>query len=108
MLIEPRCWGVYLQQLTRQAAGYQVTVEVLDPDLGSQIEVRSARLAELAYDPHEGIAVAVSDSKGHAGLLRHVVAEPTRLETTNEPGVPGSLLVAADGVKTLVRLMPPL
>lgn len=107
MLIEESRWTEYLQELTRQAEGYDVSVEVLDPELGDQIEIRHARLAELAYDPREGIAVSVSDAAGHTELLRHVVAQPVRLETTDEPGIPGSLLVEAAGVKTLVRLTAP-
>jgi len=70
--------------------------------------VRRARLAELSYDPREGIAVAVSDAAGHQELLRHVIAAPTRLEATDESGIPGTLLVEEPtGVKTLVRLAPP-
>lgn len=107
MLIEQSRWSEYLQELTRQADGYEVTVEVLDPDLGDQIQIRRARLSEIAYDPREGIAVAVSDPEGHEELLRHVISEPARLETTDEPGVPGSLLVETAGVKTLVRLVAP-
>lgn len=107
MLIEPEQWGPYLAELSRQAEGYDVTVELLLGDLGDQVEVRWARLAEIAFDPREGIAVAVSDPAGHAELLRHLIAEPARVEVTDEPGVPGTLLVEqADGTKTLVRLVP--
>jgi hypothetical protein len=108
MQIEQSRWSDYLAELTRHAEGYDVTVEVLGSDLGDQIEVRRARLAELAFDPREGIAVAVSDPAGHEELLRHVIAAPASVETTDEPGVPGALLVEQDdGTKTLVRLIPP-
>jgi hypothetical protein len=108
MLIEQARWGEFLAELTRQADGYAVTVELLAEDLGYQVEVRRARLAELAFDPREGIAVAVSDPGGHEELLRHVVAGPARLEATDEPGVPGALQIeAADGSRTLVRFVAP-
>jgi hypothetical protein len=108
MLIEQTQWNEFLAELTRQADGYDVTVELLDPELGDQIEVRRARLAALAFDPREGIAVAVSDPSGREELLRHVIAEPARLEATDEPGVPGALLIeAAGGTKTLIRLAEP-
>jgi hypothetical protein len=108
MLIEQSQWSEYLAELTRQAEGYDVSIEVLAPDLGDQVAVRLARLSALAFDPREGIAVAVSDPEGHDELLRHVVAQPTRLEATDEIGVPNTLLVEdAGGVKTLVRLLQP-
>ena len=108
MLIEQNRWNEYLAELTRQAEGYEVSIEILSGELGDQTEVRRARLAELAYDPREGIAVAVSDPAGHQELLRHVIAAPTRLEATDEAGIPGTLLVEEPtGVKTLVRLAPP-
>jgi hypothetical protein len=108
MLIEQTSWSEYLAELSRQAEGYEVTVELLIPDLGDQVEVRSARLAELAFDAREGIAVAVSDPEGHEELLRHVISGPVRVEATDEPGVPGALLVEDEsGTKTLVRLAAP-
>ena len=107
MRIEPSRWDEYLAELSRQAEGYDVTIEVLSPELGDQIEVRRARLSALAFDPREGIAVAVSDPEGHDELLRHVVAAE-RLEATDEPGVPDTLLIEdAEGTKTLVRLSAP-
>lgn len=108
MLIEQSRWSDYLAELTRQAEGYDVTVEVLSSDLGDQVEVSRARLSELAFDARDGFAVAVSDPEGHDELLRHVIAEPVRIEATDEPGVPGAVLVEDEaGTKTLVRLEAP-
>lgn len=108
MLIEQSRWREYLVELSRQADGYDATVEVLSDDLGDQVEVHRARLAELAFDPREGITIAVSDPEGREELLRHVIANPARVEATDEPAVPGALLIEeAGGTKTLVRLAPP-
>ena len=108
MLIEPSRWGEYLAELSRQADGYDTAIEILSPDLGDQVEVRRAPLIELAFDPREGIAVAIGDPSGRVEALRHPVARPTRLEATDEPGVPAALLIEDDqGTKTLVRFAAP-
>ena len=108
MLIERDRWKEYLAELSRQAEGYAVAIEIFSAELGDQTEVRRARLSELAYDARDGIVVAVSDPSGHEELLRHVITEPVRLEATDEVGVPGALLIEeAAGTKTLVRLAAP-
>lgn len=105
MLIEQSRWAEYLAELSRQAEGYDAAIEVMSSELGDQVEIRRAPLNELAFDPREGIAVAVG---GDVQLLRHVIERPTRLEATDEPGVPSALLVEdADGTKTLLRFSSP-
>jgi hypothetical protein len=105
MLIEQNRWNEYLSELSRQAAGYDVTVEVISSELGDQIEVRRLPLHEVAFDAREGIAVSVG---GHGDVLRHVIAGPTRVEVTDEPGVPSALMIGDEtGTKTLLRFTPP-
>jgi len=108
MLIEPSRWGDYLAELSRQADGYTTAIEILSQELGDQVEVRRAPLIELAFDPRDGIAVAIGDPTGQIEVLRHTVARPTLLEATDEPGVPSALLIEDDeGTKTLVRFAAP-
>jgi hypothetical protein len=105
MVIEQREWTDYLAELSRQAMGWEVAIEVMSDDLGDQLEVSRAPLNEVTFDAREGLAVAVGQ---HAQLLRHVIARPVRLEATEEAGIPLALLVEeADGTRTLLRLMPP-
>ena len=68
----------------------------------------TAPLRELAFDPREGIAVSLGGvTTDPPVVLRHVIAAPTRVETTDEPGVPAALMIdAEDGVRTLLRLEP--
>jgi hypothetical protein len=108
MLIERSRWGEYLAELSRHADGYDTAIEILSPELGDQVEVRRAPLLELSFDSRDGIAVAIGDPSRHLELLRHAVARPTRLEATDEPGVPSALLIEDDeGTKTLVRFAAP-
>ena len=108
MLIQPSRWGEYLAELSRQAEGYDTAIEILSDELGDQVAVRRAPLNELSYEPREGIAVSIGDRERHAELLRHVIARPTRVEATDEPGIPKALLIEGeDSTKTLVRLATP-
>jgi hypothetical protein len=105
MQIEPSRWAEYLAELSRQADGYDTAIEILSPELGDQVEVTSAPLIEISFEPREGIAVAIGDRAGHVEVLRHTIARPRLLEATDEPGVPGALLIEDDdGTRTLVRL----
>ena len=109
MLIEHTRWGEYLGELSRQAEGYPTTIEVMAAELGDQTEARSVPLRELAFDPHEGIAVSVGGTTPeHPVVLRHVIARPHRLEVADEPGIPSALMIdAEDGTRTLIRLGAP-
>jgi hypothetical protein len=106
MLIEQARWHEYLDELSRHAEGYPTTVRVMTAELGDQVEARGVPLRELAFDPREGIAVSVGGTTSeHPVTLRHVVADPRRLEATDEPGVPSALLIEGeDGTRTLIEL----
>jgi hypothetical protein len=104
MLIEPSRWTEYLAELSRQAEGYDTAIEIMSGELGDQVEVRRAPLNEVTFDPREGIAVSV----GVPETLRHVIARASRLEATDEPGVPSALMIEdEDATKTLVRFAAP-
>lgn len=106
MLIEQTRWTEYPDELSRHAEGYPVTIELMTAELGDQTEARRVPLRELAFDPREGIAVAVGGTTAeHPVVLRHVIARPQRLEVTDEPDLPSALMVdAEDGTRTLIRL----
>lgn len=109
MLIENDRWTKYFAELTRHAEGYVTSIEIMSAELGDQVEAREMPLREFAYDPHEGIAVSVGGATpDFPVVLRHVIGRPARVEATDEPGVPAALeIVGEDGVRTLVRLVPP-
>ena len=109
MLIEQARWSEYLDELSRHAESYPASIEVMTDELGDQTEAHGVPLRELAFDPHEGIAVSVGGTTAeHPVILRHVIAHPQRLEVTDEPGVPSALMVhAEDGTRTLIRLGAP-
>ena len=54
MRIEQRNWSEYLAELSRQAEGYRTTIEILDEDIGDQVEARDVPLRELDLRPPRG------------------------------------------------------
>lgn len=109
MLIEQSHWTDFLAELSRHAEGYHTSIEIMSAELGDQTEARSVPLRELAFDAREGIAVSVGGLTADSPIvLRHVIPHPTRVETTDEPGVPAAVMIDADdGTRTLIRLDPP-
>ena len=106
MRIEGPRWGEYFAELSGQADGYDVAIEIMSSELGDQVQVQQAQLRELTFDPREGIAVSVGDRDHEA--LRHVISRPTTVEATDEPGIPSALMIEdEDGTKTLLRLAAP-
>jgi len=106
MLIEASRWTEYFAELSRQAEGYDTAIEIMSPELGDQIEVRRAPLRELTFEAREGIAVSVGERD--VEVLRHAIQRPTRVEATDEPGIPSALMVEEeDGTKTLLRFTDP-
>jgi hypothetical protein len=107
--IEQSQWTGYFAELSRQAEGYTTSIEVLSGALGYQVEVRRASLLELAFDSRDGISISVGDApSGRDEILRHVIVGPFAVDTSDEPGVPGALMIEdAGGTRTLVRLAAP-
>ncbi|HYM12700.1 MAG TPA: DUF5335 family protein, partial [Bryobacterales bacterium] len=88
-----------------------VTIEVVDPDIGSQIEA--------AYMPFEGISAGLKGTAADAieimlgeasdRHLTHSVLQPTRLwfRETEQGAHEGLDIESGDGSKTLVRFRVP-
>src|SRR5689334_20507578 len=109
MHIEQSQWSEFFAELSRQAEGYDASIEVMSGELGYQVEVRRANLLEVAFDAREGISISVGDGlTGHDETLRHVIPGPVAVETSDEPGVPAALMIEdANDARTLVRLAAP-
>jgi len=107
-------WQQFLQDLTRERAGDEVTLEVLDPDLGDEVEVERLPLAYIEYDPKDDeVNVAVDGRDGRdAVVLREGAAHPQQIVAdTLVPAAGGPPLLVlevtgADGTQTIVTLHP--
>ncbi len=103
-------WHQLLDQLTKVRAGDDVTIEVLDADIGDEFEAERIPLAYIEYDEHSDQAsVGVGGRDGRFPVvLRHSIEHPTSILTdAGPPRLPLVVqLVAADGTETLVTVFP--
>ncbi len=97
-------WKDYFERFTRQFLSDdrrdEATIEVMSPTLGDQLEVSSARLLGLDYDPkEETFEILVED-------LDHLVFEPTEIWILEgEPGFVSTIeVVQSDGTKQIIHL----
>ena len=103
-------WTEFLDTLTRDHRLQTVSVQVSDPDLGFQIEMRQVPLAGVAADLHSGGGPRIEIMVGKTDMehTTHSIMNPivVRLEE-NEQGEAQVLEVEApSGSKTLVILRP--
>jgi hypothetical protein len=97
-------WREFLDDFTRENLGAQVTIEVQDPEAGSQVEARDLPLQGIAADNKE-VAVIVGDETDPA--LTHIVHGASRLAVEYSTGgrVSSVEIESSDGSRTLVRLV---
>jgi hypothetical protein len=96
-------WRQFLDDFTREHQGWQVAVEVDDPEAGSQVEAHDMPLQGIAADEHD-VAVIVGEEVNPA--LTHIIHEARSLWVKETPRGNVSILEirASDGSRTRVRL----
>ena len=66
-------WAGFFDRLSNDHLGDQVEIEVLDPELGDQMEVERMPFGTAAYDQREDTVVV---SVGQPVTMRHMVTQP--------------------------------
>jgi hypothetical protein len=103
-------WHRMLDELTRLRTGEDVTIELLDVELGDEFEAEEMPLAYIEYDEHaDEASVGVGGRDGRFPVvLRHSIEHPTSIVTDSEPPeLPLAIqIVGADGSQTLVTVLP--
>jgi hypothetical protein len=103
-------WHRLLDDLTKVRAGDDVTIEVLDAELGDAVEAERIPLAYVEYDEHaDEASVGVGGRDGrYPVVLRHSIGHPTSILTDSKPPEPPLVvqIVGADGSETLVTIFP--
>jgi hypothetical protein len=100
-------WKLVFDSFSRVYEGSSATLEVLDPELGAQMEVENQPFRGISYDK-SGIELAFNTRDGRH--LTHIIPHPTLVQI--EEGDDG--LVAALGIEsdddgpTIVRLHSPI
>src|SRR5215216_4987336 len=71
-------WETMLNQLTDQHAGEQITIEILDPTLGDQVEAERLPFTYATYDRRDDTIVIAVGGKTprYPVLLRHMITKP--------------------------------
>ena len=103
-------WASFLNQVTKDHEGDDVTIEILGQDFGDQVQAERLPLAYISYDDADDvIVVGVGGRSGrYPVLLRHMVSHPAAVLA--DPLLPGLTrvldIVDADGNQTLVHILP--
>jgi glycosyltransferase involved in cell wall biosynthesis len=104
-------WQQFLERVTTERDGDEVTIEVLSRDFGDGLEVQRLPLASLAYDPKDDVAIVAIGGRDSRipVVLRHLVTHPQQIVA--EAVAPDDDLVVeivdGDGDRTFVTLHHP-
>lgn len=102
-------WQWFLHGLTSQHAGDEITIEIVDEELGDQQEVRRLPLAYVEYDPDDDVVVVgVGGRDGrYPVVLRDIIQGPRQiLADTIGPEEMALDITGADRSETIVVLHP--
>jgi hypothetical protein len=102
-------WGRLADRLTVDHRGYEVTIEVLDPEGGDNPMVERLPFRSITYDHRDDVVVVAvgGDSPRYPVVLRHVIRRPQQILFDTIPQ--GAALKVTDdsGTTTLISLLRP-
>ena len=99
-------WVSQLEQLTKDRDGEYVTIEVLDPAYGDQVEAERLPFAYAAYDPKDDVVIidVGGNTPKYPVVLRHMIWHPTEVDVDAEVGA--VKVVDKDGTTTITSFHP--
>ena len=100
-------WTSLTDRLTAEYQGYDVTIEVLDPESGANSLVERLPFDTVTYD-HKDDVVVISvggNSQRYPVALRHVIHHPQELVVDLIPEGAGLKITDSTGTTTLVSLL---
>ncbi|SFL71234.1 DUF5335 family protein [Geodermatophilus ruber] len=100
-------WTRLTDRLTAEYRGYDVTVEVLDPEIGDQPLVDRLPFDNVTYDYKDDVAVvaAAEDPEHEDVALRHMVNHPREFVVDLIPEGAALKITDDGGTTTLVSLV---
>jgi hypothetical protein len=100
-------WRDFLERLTQEHEGDEVTIEVLSPEFGDQEEAVRLPLAYLEYDNKDDVVfVVVGGPSTRYPTLRHMIFRPRKI-LVDPPSPEAARAVDVedkDGIHTIVTL----
>lgn len=103
-------WPTFFRNLSQKQEGWEVSLEVLGPDIGDQVEERHMFLtgltAELSDDAHRPDTIVMMLGGTPARHLTHIVTEPTEVALQlTDLGIDSVLQIkSVDGTTSLLHL----
>jgi hypothetical protein len=103
-------WQDFLESLTKEHAGTNVTMELLSADYGDQYEAEQLPFTYIEYDPKDDVVIiAVGGRDSRYPVLRHIIARPQKVLVAAElPDTgPAVEVTGGDGSQTLITFHRP-
>jgi nucleotide-binding universal stress UspA family protein len=98
-------WSERLEEFTRRNTGRIATLEVIDPEIGAQIEEKGFPFIGAAFDPRDGqVQVMVGDFDGNRHLTRNIMGVTAVQVLRDRQGRDMLLRVAHGRGQTLLTL----
>jgi nucleotide-binding universal stress UspA family protein len=90
-------WAERLEEFTRRNAGRRATLEVIDPDIGAQVEERDMLFMGASFDPRDArVQIMFAGTSPDAHLTRSIVGV-TAIQSLRDAGGKDLLLRVAHG-----------
>ncbi|NPA32213.1 MAG: hypothetical protein GXO04_01155 [Aquificae bacterium] len=97
-------WEDYFNRLSKNLPAVEAQLEVVDPELGDQIEVEYSPLLGLSYDPKDDV-FEIQFRETHEHLIYH----PTEIYIYEEDGkITHIEIIDKEGTKQILRIKPAL
>ena len=98
-------WPEFFDGFSRRHDGWLVTIEILDKDLGDQIEAENQKLKGIVAEPrHDPKTIDILVGESPEGGSTHIIDRPTRVQIEEIGGAEGALQIESeDHGTTLIR-----
>ncbi|WP_457601437.1 DUF5335 family protein [Hydrogenivirga sp.] len=101
--LEKGQWEEFFNRVTKNLQGVEGQIEVIDQELGDQVETEWSFVTGISYDPKDNVfEVQFSEGKHD-----HLIQNPVEIYVDEEGGMLKSVeVVQEDGTRYLLRLKP--
>ncbi|WP_433455211.1 DUF5335 family protein [Streptomyces sp. CA-142005] len=102
-------WRSMLDEVTDAHSGELVTIEVVDPSIGSQREAERLPFSYLTYDPKDDVVVVAvgGESPRYPVVLRHMVPHPKEVDVSTPDVTEAAVrVVDPEDTATLITFFP--
>lgn len=98
-------WRSYFDNYSRDLPALEATVEVNDPELGSQIVAEGLMLTGLTYDDRDDVFV-IGLAREHEEVFEHLIDHPQKILIAAIEGIESFDVQDAERRQTIVNLQP--